>query len=147
MKARILLSVLALVVAGCSPITNYQTLVKAPAPSSLQGVWQTDGAQSGLVSPDAVGYLFIDAEGNTLDCRQWQRVIAKPGKLSRIGGDLVNVNRQLRVMPLTLEGNSLHYDRLVLRKVPAASLACQQAQSQAEAKPNVDIIQNIDLGL
>lgn len=143
MKARILLSIL--VLAGCSPITNYQTIVKAPAPQALEGIWRTDGPQSGLVSNKAVGYLMINASGDTLDCRQWQRVIAKPGKLSLIKGDMANVNRQMRIMPLTLENGTLHYDRLTLRKVSQASVECQQALAEAKAQPNLDSIQNIEI--
>jgi hypothetical protein len=32
-----------------------------------------------------------EREGDTLDCRQWQRVIALPGKLTMLSGDLTNV--------------------------------------------------------
>jgi len=143
MKTRLLLSLF--VLAGCSPITNYQTIVKTPAPQSLEGVWRTAGPQSGLVSKDAVGYLMIDAAGNTLDCRQWQRVIAKPGKLSRIDNQWVNVNRQVRVMPLVNDNGTLHYDRLSLTKVDAASVECQKALAEAKANPRADSIQNIDI--
>ncbi|WP_241649617.1 lipoprotein YedD [Rosenbergiella collisarenosi] len=143
MKTRLLLSLF--VLAGCSPITNYQTLVKTPAPQSLEGVWRTAGPQSGLVSKDAVGYLIIDHAGNTLDCRQWQRVIAKPGKLSRIDDQWVNVNHQVRIMPLIRDNEQLHYDRLTLTKVSSASEACQKALAEAKAQPNVETIQNIEI--
>jgi len=143
MKTRLLLSLF--VLAGCSPITNYQTIVKTPAPQSLAGVWRTSGPQSGLVSKDAVGYLIIDPAGDTLDCRQWQRVIAKPGKLSRIDDQWVNVNHQVRIMPLIRENGTLHYDRLTLTKVSSASEECQKALSEAKAQPKADTLQNIEI--
>lgn len=143
MKIRLLLSLF--VLAGCSPITNYQTIVKTPAPQSLAGVWRTSGPQSGLVSKDAVGYLIIDPAGNTLDCRQWQRVIAKPGKLSRIDDQWVNVNHQVRIMPLIQDANTLRYDRLTMIKVSAASEACQKALAEAKAQPQAETLQNIEI--
>ncbi|SEQ66333.1 YedD-like protein [Rosenbergiella nectarea] len=143
MKTRLLLSLF--VLAGCSPITNYQTIVKTPAPQSLEGVWRTSGPQSGLVSKDAVGYLIIDQAGNTLDCRQWQRVIAKPGKLSRINDQWVNVNHQVRIMPLKRKDGMLHYDRLTLIKVSSASEECQKALAEAKAQPQAETIQNIEI--
>ncbi len=33
------------------------------------------------MSPDAIASLIVTKEGDTFDCRQWQRVIAQPGKL------------------------------------------------------------------
>ena len=143
MKTRLLLSLF--VLAGCSPITNYQTIVKTPAPQSLAGVWRTSGPQTGLVSKDAVGYLIIDPAGDTLDCRQWQRVIAKPGKLSRIDDQWVNVNHQVRIMPLIRENGTLHYDRLTLTKVSSASEECQKALSEAKAQPKAETLQNIEI--
>ena len=106
----------ALALTGCAQITQYQQAVKTPAPASLQGYWQTTGPQRGLISDRALGSLIITAQGDTLDCRQWQRVIAKPGKLTLLDGQYVNVNKQLRVMPLELDGDELHYDKLTLKK-------------------------------
>ncbi|MBT0728222.1 lipoprotein YedD [Rosenbergiella australiborealis] len=143
MKTRLLLSLFLL--AGCSPITNYQTIVKTPAPQSLEGVWRTTGPQSGLLSQNAVGYLIIDGAGNTLDCRQWQRVIAKPGKLSRINDKWVNVNYQVRIMPLKIDNGMLRYDRLTLAKVPAASEECQKALAEAKRQTSAATIQNIEI--
>lgn len=102
----------ALGLSGCAQISNYDEAVKTPAPVELQGNWQTVGPQSKLISGQAMASLIIGAEGDTLDCRQWQRVIAKPGKLTRLGDDWVNVTRQVRVMPMTLENGELHYDGL-----------------------------------
>lgn len=116
-----------MLLSGCAPLTNYASAVKTPPPAWLVGNWQTVGPQSGLVSDKATGSLIIDALGNTLDCRQWERVIAKPGKISRIDGDLVNINQQLRVMPLRLKDSKLHYDDLVMHKVKNPTPACQKA--------------------
>ncbi|QHM75115.1 hypothetical protein C7M52_01064 [Mixta theicola] len=141
MKKWMLLGALALT--GCAQITQYQQAVKTPAPASLQGYWQTSGPQSGLVSDQAIGSLIISAQGDTLDCRQWQRVIAKPGKLTLLNGQYVNVNKQLRVMPLELEGEVLHYDKLKLKKVDRPTLECQQALEEVSAQPDAAVIQNI----
>ncbi|UCB30709.1 lipoprotein [Duffyella gerundensis] len=142
MKKWMLLSALAL--GGCAQITDYQQAVKTPAPANLQGNWQTFGPQSGLRSDKAIGSLIVSASGDTLDCRQWQRVIAKPGKLTQLNGDYVNVTRQLRVMPLEQEGSELHYDGLTLRKVERPTVECQQALQMAEQDAKVQVIQNIE---
>lgn len=134
----------ALALAGCAQINSYQDAVQTPAPASLQGNWQTSGAQSGLRSDQAMGSLIINADGSTLDCRQWMRVIAKPGKLTLLSGDYVNVNRQSRVMPLTLEGNELRYDGLRLRKVDRPTVECQQALKEVAKQPGAAVIQNIE---
>lgn len=134
----------ALLLSGCAQITDYQDAVKTPAPASLQGNWQTFGPQSGLRSDKAIGSLIVSAEGDTLDCRQWQRVIAKPGKLTQLNGDFVNVTRQLRVAPLELEGNTLHYDSMTLRKIERPTVECQQALVAAEKDSKVQVIQNIE---
>lgn len=142
MKKWMLLGALAL--AGCAQIDQYQQAVKTPAPANLQGYWQTTGPQRGLISDRAMGSLIITAEGDTLDCRQWQRVIAKPGKLTLLNGEYVNVNKQLRVMPLALEGNELHYDKLTLKKVEQPTIECQQALEQVALQPDAAVIQNIE---
>lgn len=142
MKKWMLLGALAL--AGCAQITQYQQAVKTPAPANLQGYWQTSGPQRGLINPQAIGSLIITAEGDTLDCRQWQRVIAKPGKLTLLNGQYVNVNKQMRVMPLELEGSELHYDKLTLKKIDQPTLECQQALEQVSQQPDAAVIQNIE---
>lgn len=134
----------ALTLTGCAQITQYQQAVKTPAPASLQGYWQTNGPQRGLISDRATANLIITAEGDTLDCRQWQRVIAKPGKLTLLSGQYVNVNKQLRVMPLELEGDELHYDKLTLKKVTQPTVECQQALEQVSLQPDAAVIQNIE---
>jgi len=91
-----------------------------------------------------MGTLIVNADGSTLDCRQWMRVIAKPGKLTLLSGDYVNVNRQSRVMPLELEGSELHYDGLTLRKVDRPTVECQQALAEVAKQPKAAVIQNIE---
>lgn len=132
MKKWILTAAVAL--AGCAQIPNYQSAVKTPPPANLVGNWQTMGPQKGLVSKEAVASLIITAQGDTLDCRQWQRVIAKPGKITLLSGDWVNINNEVRVMPLELEGQALHYDKLVLQKVSQPTAECQDALKHVNDK-------------
>lgn len=145
MKKWMLLPLLAL--AGCAQIDNYQQAVKLPAPAGLSGVWQSDGPQKALVSSQAVASLLISPQGDTLDCRQWMRVIAKPGKLSRVDDRVVNINRQLRVMPVTVTDGVMHYDGLTLKKVSAATTECRKALAEAQAHPQQDVIQDIQPAL
>lgn len=142
MKKWMILAALAL--SGCAQINSYEDAVRTPAPAALQGNWQTVGPQGELISDRAIGSLIISAEGDTLDCRQWQRVIAKPGKLTRLGDEWVNVNRQVRVMPLKVENGELHYDGLTLRKVDRPTMECQQALQEAAKRPGEAVIQDIE---
>ena len=89
-----------LTLAGCVQVENYQEVVKHPAPSHLAGYWQSKGPQSAMVSPEAIATLVVTPEGDTLDCRQWQRVIAVPGKIMLRSDDYYNVTRKLDVYPL-----------------------------------------------
>ncbi|MBS0908256.1 lipoprotein YedD [Tatumella sp. JGM118] len=141
MKRWMLLPLLAL--AGCAQIDNYPQAVKVPAPAGMAGVWQSDGPQSALVSPQAMASLLISPQGDTLDCRQWQRVIAKPGKLSQIDDELVNINRQLRVMPITLTNGVMHYDGLSLKKVTQPTSECRKALAESKDHPKQQVIQDI----
>lgn len=127
MKKWMITTLAALTLAGCADIPNYQAAVKTPPPENLVGNWQTMGPQKGLVSKEAIASLIITPAGDTLDCRQWQRVIAKPGKVTLLGGDWVNINNQARVMPLKLKGTELHYDKLTLQRVQQATAECQNA--------------------
>ncbi|MDI9019648.1 hypothetical protein MJN86_19200, partial [Salmonella enterica subsp. enterica serovar Lubbock] len=77
-----------LVLAGCAEVENYNDVVKTPAPAGLEGYWQSKGPQRKLVSPEVIASLVVTKEGDTLDCRQWQRVIALPGKLTMLSDDL-----------------------------------------------------------
>ena len=142
MKKWMVLAALAL--SGCAQINSYDEAVKTPAPLELQGNWQTMGPQSKLISSEAMASLIVSADGTTLDCRQWQRVIAKPGKLTRLDDDWVNVNRQARVMPLSLENGELHYDGLTLRKVERPTVECQQALDEVTKRPVDAVIQDIE---
>ncbi|WP_367395569.1 lipoprotein YedD [Pantoea sp. Ep11b] len=142
MKKWMLIAALAL--GGCAQINDYESAVQTPAPAELQGNWQTVGPQSSLVSDQAIGSLLITAEGTTLDCRQWQRVIAKPGKLTRLNGDYVNITRQMRVMPLNVDNGELKYDGLALRKVARPTVECQKAMKEVAKQPKAAVIQNIE---
>jgi len=134
----------ALALSGCAQINDYENAVQTPAPAELQGTWQTVGPQSSLISDKAIASVIINADGSTLDCRQWMRVIAKPGKLTRLSGDYVNVTRQVRVMPLVVENGELSYDRMTLRKVARPTVECQQALEEVAKQPKAAVIQNIE---
>ncbi|MGC1068489.1 lipoprotein YedD [Pantoea agglomerans] len=142
MKKWMLIAALAL--SGCAQINDYENAVQTPAPADLQGTWQTVGPQSSLISDRAIASVIINADGSTLDCRQWMRVIAKPGKLTRLSGDYVNVTRQVRVMPLVVENGELSYDRMTLRKVARPTVECQQALDEVAKQPKAAVIQNIE---
>ncbi|MBT8498389.1 lipoprotein [Pantoea agglomerans] len=142
MKKWMLIAALAL--SGCAQINDYENAVQTPAPADLQGTWQTVGPQSSLISDKAIASVIINADGSTLDCRQWMRVIAKPGKLTRLSGDYVNVTRQVRVMPLVVENGELSYDRMTLRKVAHPTVECQQALEEVAKQPKAAVIQNIE---
>jgi hypothetical protein len=142
MKKWMLIAALAL--SGCAQINDYENAVQTPAPADLQGTWQTVGPQSSLISDKAIASLIINADGSTLDCRQWMRVIAKPGKLTRLNGDYVNVTRKMRVMPLVVDNGELSYDRMTLRKVARPTVECQQALEEVAKQPKAAVIQNIE---
>lgn len=142
MKKWMLIAALAL--SGCAQINDYENAVQTPAPADLQGTWQTVGPQSSLISDKAIASVIINADGSTLDCRQWMRVIAKPGKLTRLSGDYVNVTRQVRVMPLVVENGELSYDRMTLRKVARPTVECQQALEEVAKQSKAAVIQNIE---
>ena len=63
-----------LALTGCVQVDNYQDVIKHPVPAHLAGYWQSKGPQSKMVSPEAIATLVVTEEGDTLDCRQWQRV-------------------------------------------------------------------------
>jgi len=142
MKKWMLIATLAL--SGCAQINDYENAVQTPAPAELQGNWQTVGPQSSLINGQAMASLIINADGSTLDCRQWMRVIAKPGKLTRLNGDYVNVTRRIRVMPLVVDNSELNYDGLTLRKVARPTIECQQALEEVAKQPKAAVIQNIE---
>lgn len=95
-----------LVLAGCAEVENYNDVVKTPAPAGLEGYWQSKGPQRKLVSPEAIASLVVTKEGDTLDCRQWQRVIALPGKLTMLSDDLTNVTVKRELYEIERDGNT-----------------------------------------
>jgi len=113
-----------LALSGCVQVDDYTSVVKTPAPADLVGNWQSKGPQSALVSPEAIGSLIITAEGDTLDCRQWQRVIAVPGKLTLRSGTLYNVTAKREIYDIEREGSTLEYDGMTLEKVDRPTQEC-----------------------
>ena len=113
-----------MLLAGCAEVENYNNVVKTPAPDWLAGYWQTKGPQRALVSPEAIGSLIVTKEGDTLDCRQWQRVIAVPGKIMLRSDSYYNVTRKLDIYPLARDGLTLEYDGMVLQKVDRPTVEC-----------------------
>ncbi|MGK9174099.1 lipoprotein [Yokenella regensburgei] len=132
MKKRWVIGAL-LVLSGCAQIEHYDEVVKHPAPAGLAGNWQSDGPQSELVSPDAIASLIITPEGDTLDCRQWQRVIAVPGRLSVRGGVLDNITQQLDSYRITRSGDRLDYDGMTLKRVEKPTPECADALTKKKA--------------
>lgn len=124
-KCAIVAAMLAL--SGCVQVENYNDVVKVPAPAGLEGVWQTDGPQRSLVSPEAIGSLIISKEGDTLDCRQWQRVITLPGKLMMRGDSLYNVTEKRDVYSIDQDGARLDYDGMTLKRVDRPTVECEAA--------------------
>lgn len=116
-----------LALAGCVQVDNYQNVVKVPAPAELEGFWQTKGPQSAMVSPEAIATFIVTKDGDTLDCRQWQRVIAEPGKLMKRDDQVYNVTSSLDIYPIERNGNSLEYDRMTLTRVDRLTPECEQA--------------------
>ncbi len=127
MMKKVAISGALLLLAGCAQVENYQDVVKHPAPAGLVGYWQSAGPQSKLVSPEAIASLIVTAEGDTLDCRQWQRVIAVPGKLMLRGGSLDNVTRELDIYGIEREGNELEYAGMTLKRVDRPTAECADA--------------------
>lgn len=130
MKKRVFIGA-AMLLSGCVQVDNYDAVVKQPAPAGLAGYWQSSGPQSSLVSPEAIASLIVTKEGDTLDCRQWQRVIAVPGKLMRNGDKLYNVTQKRDIYRLEREGNTLEFDGLTLQRVDKPTVECQDALTKA----------------
>ncbi len=116
-----------LVLAGCAEVENYNDVVKTPAPAGLEGYWQSKGPQRKLVSPEAIASLVVTKEGDTLDCRQWQRVIALPGKLTMLSDDLTNVTVKRELYEIERDGNTLEYDGMTLQRVARPTPECAAA--------------------
>lgn len=113
-----------LALSGCAQVDNYDNVVKSPAPAGLAGYWQSEGPQSAMVSPEAIATLVVTKEGDTLDCRQWQRVIARPGKLMLRSDDYYNVTEKKEVYAIDREGERLDYDRMTLKRVDRPTQEC-----------------------
>lgn len=132
MKKRWVIGALVLL-SGCVPLENYEGVVKHPAPPGLAGYWQSEGPQSELVSPEAIASLIVTPEGDTLDCRQWQRVIAVPGKLSVREDVLDNITQQLDSYRITRTGDRLDYDGMTLKRVEKPTPECADALTRKTA--------------
>jgi len=109
---------------GCVQVDRYEDVVKHPAPASLVGYWQSMGPQSAMVSPEAIATLVVTKEGDTLDCRQWQRVIAVPGKIMLSSDDYYNVTSKRDVYSLDLDDGVLEYDGMELQRVDRPTVEC-----------------------
>ena len=121
-KIAIIAGLLALT--GCVQVDRYQDVVKHPAPAELAGYWQSKGPQSKMVSPEAIASLVVTQEGDTLDCRQWQRVIAVKGKVMLRSDDFYNVTSKLDIYPLDREGSAIEYDGMILQRVDRPTTEC-----------------------
>ncbi len=132
MKKRWVIGAL-LLLSGCAQIENYESVVKRPAPEGLAGNWQSDGPQSEMVSPQAIATLIVTPEGDTLDCRQWQRVIAIPGKLTLRSDKLVNITQQRDIYRINRTGDRLEYAGMTLKRVAKPSVECADALAKKTA--------------
>jgi len=103
---------------------RYEDVIKHPVPAELAGYWQSKGPQSAMVSPEAIATLVVTQEGDTLDCRQWQRVVAVPGKMMLRSDDFYNVTRKLDIYPLDREGSAIEYDGMILQRVDRPTTEC-----------------------
>ena len=78
-----------------------------------------------------MGSLIVTRDGDTLDCRQWQRVIAVPGKLMLRDADVYNVTDKLDVYAVKRDGNTLKYDGMTLQRVERPTVECAAALTKA----------------
>lgn len=113
-----------LALSGCVQVDSYKDVIKHPVPSHLAGYWQSKGPQGKLVSPEAIATLVVTKDGDTLDCRQWQRVIAVPGKIMLRSDKYYNVTSKLDIYPLHLDGMTLEYDGMELQHVARPTVEC-----------------------
>ncbi|ENZ8427465.1 TPA: lipoprotein YedD [Klebsiella aerogenes] len=133
MMKKIVMAGALLALAGCVQVDTYQAVVKAPAPAGLEGFWQSKGPQSAMVSPEAIATFIVTKDGDTLDCRQWQRVIAEPGKLMNRDDQVYNVTSSLDIYPIERNGNTLEYDRMTLTRVERLTPECEEAWKKNQA--------------
>lgn len=114
----------ALTLSGCMQINDYNAVVRAPAPADIAGYWQSVGPQSEMVSPEAIASLIITPDGDTLDCRQWQRTIATPGRLTQRDAALYNVTVKRDFSELERDENHLRYAGMTFGRVNAPTSEC-----------------------
>lgn len=126
-----------LALTGCVQVDNYQDVIKHPVPEQLAGYWQSKGPQSKLVSPEAIATLVVTEEGDTLDCRQWQRVLAVPGKIMLRSDQYYNVTSKLDIYPLERDGSTLEYDGMELQKVDRPTVECADYLSKNPLKSKI----------
>lgn len=115
-----------LALSGCVQVDDYREVVKTPAPTGFAGYWQSQGPQSKLISPEAIASLVVTPEGDTLDCRQWQRVIAVPGKLTRRSDTLLNVTEKREIYNIERNGDTLEYAGMTLKRVERLTQECAE---------------------
>ncbi len=122
--------------AGCAEVKEYSGVIAHPAPVGLTGYWQSVGPQNELISPEARASLVIMPDGTTLDCRQWQRVIALSGKLSlkSDGESWQNMTEKDDIYSLALHDNQLKYAGMTLQRVSKLTNECAQALQAVSAK-------------
>ena len=113
-----------LALTGCVQVDRFEDVIKHPVPAELAGYWQSKGPQSRMVSPEAIATLVVTQEGDTLDCRQWQRVVAVSGRIMLRSDDFYNVTRKLDIYSLDREGNTLEYDGMTLQRVDRPTVEC-----------------------
>lgn len=125
-----------LALTGCVQVDQYSDVIKHPALAGLSGYWQSKGPQSKMVSPEAIATLVVTEEGDTLDCRQWQRVLAVPGKLMLRSDDIYNVTQKLDIYTVERENNTLEYDGMTLQRVDRPTVECADylAKNPLESK-------------
>lgn len=121
---KLLLPLALVALSGCVQVDNYNEVIKHPAPTGLAGYWQSQGPQSEMVSPEAIASLVVTPEGDTLECRQWQRLIALPGKLMQRSDSLYNVTIKREVYDVEREGDTLEYAGMTLRRVDRLTPEC-----------------------
>ncbi|MCU6670087.1 lipoprotein [Enterobacteriaceae bacterium H4N4] len=113
-----------LALTGCVQVEKYEDVIKHPVPAEMAGYWQSKGPQSAMVSPEAIATLVVTQEGDTLDCRQWVRVVAVPGKIMLRSDDFYNVTIKRDVYPLERDGSAIEYDGMTLQRVDRPTVEC-----------------------
>ncbi|MCS5873224.1 hypothetical protein LN650_11405 [Klebsiella pneumoniae subsp. pneumoniae] len=77
---------------------------------------------------------MVTKEGDTFDCRQWQRVIAQPGKLMNRDSEIYNVTASHWTSILSsARASTISYDRMTLSRVERLTPECEKAWAKARA--------------